>query len=63
MAEKLFLIDGSNHAFRVFHAMPRNMFAAGFPTGALLGFANMLRKLEKEHAPDYTVVARLLVAR
>ncbi len=56
MAEKLFLIDGSNHAFRVFHAMPRNMFAAGFPTGALLGFANMLRKLEKEHAPDYTVV-------
>ncbi len=56
MAEKLFLIDGSNHAFRVFHAMPRNMFAAGFPTGALLGFANMLRKLEKEHAPDYMVV-------
>ncbi len=56
MAKKLFLIDGSNHAFRVFHAMPRNMFAAGFPTGALLGFANMLRRLEREYEPDYVVV-------
>ncbi|MCP4807139.1 MAG: DNA polymerase I [Proteobacteria bacterium] len=55
MPKKLFLIDGSNHAFRVFHAMPRNMFAAGFPTGALLGFANMLRKLEREYAPDWIV--------
>ena len=55
MAKKLFLIDGSNHAFRVFHAMPRNMFAAGFPTGALLGFANMLRKLEREYSPDWIV--------
>ena len=56
MAKKLFLIDGSNHAFRVFHAMPRNMFAAGFPTGALLGFANMLRRIEREQNPDYVVV-------
>jgi DNA polymerase I len=56
MAKKLFLIDGSNHAFRVFHAMPRDMYAAGFPTGALLGFANMLRRLEREHEPDYVVV-------
>ena len=56
MAKKLFLIDGSNHAFRVFHAMPRDMYAAGFPTGALLGFANMLRMLERDHSPDYVVV-------
>ena len=55
MPKKLFLIDGSNHAFRVFHAMPRNMFAAGFPTGALLGFANMLRKLERDYQPDWIV--------
>ena len=54
--KKLFLIDGSNHAFRVFHAMPRNMFAGGFPTGALLGFANMLRVLERDHQPDWVVV-------
>ena len=56
MPEKLYLIDGSNHAFRVFHAMPRNMFADGFPTGALLGFANMLRKLERDHEPSSIVV-------
>jgi len=55
MPKKLFLVDGSNHAFRVFHAMPRNMFAAGFPTGALLGFANMLRMVERDHQPDMIV--------
>jgi DNA polymerase-1 len=55
MAEKLFLIDGSNHAFRVFFALPR-MTAGGFNTGALLGFANMLQKLENDYAPDDIVV-------
>jgi len=56
MPRKLFLIDGSNHAFRVFHAMPR-MSTAGQPTGALLGFANMLRMLEDRHSPDLVVCA------
>lgn len=55
MPEKLLLIDGSNHAFRVFHAMPR-MTAGGVHTGALLGFANMLRKLEREYSPKHLVV-------
>ncbi|MCB9765303.1 MAG: DNA polymerase I [Alphaproteobacteria bacterium] len=55
MPKKLFLIDGSNHAFRVFHGMPK-MTANGVHTGALLGFANMLRKLQREHEPDYIVV-------
>ncbi len=55
MSEKVFLVDGSNHAFRVFFAMPK-MTAGGVNTGALLGFANMLRKFEKEYAPDYVVV-------
>ncbi|MEE2749870.1 MAG: DNA polymerase I [Myxococcota bacterium] len=55
MSEKVFLVDGSNHAFRVFFAMPK-MTAGGLNTGALLGFANMLRKFEKEYAPDYVVV-------
>ncbi len=53
--QKMFLIDGSNHAFRVFFALPR-MTAGGFPTGALLGFANMLKNLEEVHKPDYIVV-------
>ena len=55
MAKKIFLIDGSNHAFRVFFALPR-MTAGGINTGALLGFSNMLRKFETELKPDYVVV-------
>ena len=55
LPKKIFLVDGSNHAFRVFFAMPR-MTAGGLNTGALLGFANMLRSFEKEHEPDHVVV-------
>lgn len=53
--KKLYLIDGSNHAFRVFFALPK-MTANGIQTGALLGFANLLKKLEREHQPDYIAV-------
>ena len=55
MPRKLYLVDGANHAYRAFYAMPR-MTTSGFPTGALLGFCNMLRKLEREHEPDLLVV-------
>ncbi len=55
MARTLFLVDGSNHAFRLFHAMPR--FTAGdLPTGALLGFANLLRTLARDERPDHLAV-------
>ena len=55
MAKKVFLVDGSNHAFRVFFGLPR-MTAGGLNTGALLGFANMLKSIEENHAPDIMVV-------
>jgi DNA polymerase-1 len=55
LPKKIFLVDGSNHAFRVFFAMPR-MTAGGLNTGALLGFANMLRSFERDHQPDHVVV-------
>ena len=57
MPKKLFLVDGSNQAFRAFFAMKgdfRN--PEGFPTGALFGFANILRKMLREEAPDYMAV-------
>jgi len=57
MPKKLFLVDGSNQAFRAFFAMKgdfRN--PEGFPTGALLGFANILRKMLREERPDYMAV-------
>ncbi len=55
MTRKLYLVDGSNHAFRVFHAMPR-LTAAGQHTGALTGFANLLRWLDREVEPDFCAV-------
>ncbi len=55
MSRTLYLIDGSNHAFRVFHAMPR-LTAGGQHTGALMGFANLLRWLDREAKPDYCAV-------
>ncbi|MFH1465356.1 MAG: DNA polymerase I [Pseudomonadota bacterium] len=55
MAQTLYLIDGSNHAFRMFHAMPR-LTAGGQHTGALMGFANLLRWLDREAKPDFAAV-------
>lgn len=55
MTRKLYLVDGSNHAFRVFHAMPR-LTAGGQHTGALMGFANLLRWLDREAQPEYCAV-------
>ncbi len=55
MSRTLYLVDGSNHAFRVFHAMPR-LTAGGQHTGALMGFANLLRWLDREARPDYCAV-------
>jgi DNA polymerase I len=54
--KKLFLIDGANHLFRAYYALPRFSNSKGQPTGALYGFAQMLRKLIASHEPDYMVV-------
>ena len=44
----LLLVDGSSYLFRAFHALPDLSTADGFPTGALFGVINMLRKLGKD---------------
>jgi DNA polymerase-1 len=45
-AEKtLVLVDGSSFLYRAFHALPPLSNSRGEPTGAVLGVANMLRKL------------------
>ena len=55
----LYLIDGSSQMYRAFHAPIRTadgtLFrnSAGLPTNAVYVFVNMLRKLIKEHAPEY----------
>jgi DNA polymerase I len=48
----LILIDGSSWLFRAFHALPPLTNAQGEPTGAIYGLASMLRKLNKDYAPE-----------
>jgi DNA polymerase-1 len=49
----LLLVDGSSYLFRAYHALPHFTNKQGFPTGAIFGVLNMLRKLKedfKDHA-------------
>ena len=57
MAAKMFLVDGSNHAFRVHFALPPMHAADGHPTRALYGFTTMFAKMLRVHKPDYVVVS------
>jgi DNA polymerase-1 len=45
----LVLVDGSSFLYRAFHALPPLSNSRGEPTGAVLGVANMLRKLMATH--------------
>ncbi len=54
----LFLVDGNNLAYRAFFALPEELATSeGFPTGALLGFTNMLFKLLADYRPKGVAVA------
>ncbi|HEY7207614.1 MAG TPA: DNA polymerase I [Gaiellaceae bacterium] len=55
---ELFLVDGNNLAYRAFFALPEELATTeGFPTGALLGFTNMLFKLLADYRPRGVAVA------
>ncbi|HTZ04962.1 MAG TPA: DNA polymerase I, partial [Gaiellaceae bacterium] len=55
---ELFLVDGNNLAYRAFFALPEELATSeGFPTGALLGFTNMLFKLLSDYKPKGVAVA------
>jgi DNA polymerase-1 len=52
----LILVDGSSYLYRAFHAMPSFNNSKGFPTGAIYGVANMLRKLLADYQPEHIAV-------
>lgn len=52
----IILIDGSSYLYRAFHAMPSLTNSKGFPTGAIYGMVNMLRKLLSEYDPTNIAV-------
>jgi len=53
----LYLIDGSNYIYRAFYALPKLTNSKGFPTNAIYGFINILKKLIRERNPSYLAVA------
>lgn len=55
--KRLVLIDAANALYRAFFALPQLRGPGGAPTGAVLGLANMLRKVLREEQPDAVAVA------
>lgn len=55
--KKMFLVDGSNHAFRVQFALPPMHASDGFPTRVLYGFTLLFQKMMRLYRPDYAVVS------
>ncbi len=56
MQKPIILVDGSSYLYRAFHAMPALTNSKGFPTGAVYGVINMLRRLLTEYDPESIVV-------
>ncbi|MDD3204119.1 MAG: DNA polymerase I [Lachnospiraceae bacterium] len=57
MTKKLVLIDGHSILNRAFYGLPDLTNAEGLHTNAVLGFLNILFKLQEDEKPDYLVVA------
>jgi DNA polymerase-1 len=55
-AKPLILVDGSSYLYRAFHALPSFSNSQGFPTGAIYGVINMLRKLIADYDPTHLAV-------
>ena len=54
--ELLLLVDGNNLVYRSFFAIPPLANRSGIPTNAVLGFANVLRKLLADEMPALAAV-------
>lgn len=54
--KRMFLVDGSNHAFRVYFGLPPMHAPDGTPTHALYGFTTLLSQIHGSWEPDYVAV-------
>lgn len=52
----LILVDGSSYLYRAFHALPALTNSKGFPTGAVYGMINMLKRLLADYQPTHMAV-------
>ncbi len=55
--ERVFIVDGNSVLYRSYYALPALSTSRGFPTNAIYGFHNIIRKLIKEEKPRYLAVA------
>ncbi len=55
--KNLVVIDGSSLIYRAFYALPHLTTSSGLPTGAALGFLNMVLKLLDDYHPFNIIVA------
>ncbi|MBR2774494.1 MAG: DNA polymerase I [Selenomonadaceae bacterium] len=55
--KKFLIVDGSSIFYRAFYAMPNLTAPSGEPTGALVGFANIILKIMRERSPELGAVA------
>ncbi|WP_312514873.1 DNA polymerase I [Massilia sp.] len=53
MDNTLLLVDGSSYLYRAFHALPDLRSPDGYPTGAMHGMVNMLRRLRADYPAAY----------
>ncbi len=53
MTNRILLIDGHALCYRAFYAVQELRNAKGFPTNAVFGFVNILRKILKTYTPGY----------
>ncbi|MEZ5563990.1 MAG: DNA polymerase I [Gammaproteobacteria bacterium] len=53
---RLVLIDGYSYLYRAFHALPPLTTSKGQATGAIFGFLNMLRQIQRTRKPDLIAV-------
>jgi len=55
--EEVYLIDGSAYIYRAYHAIAPLTSSKGTPTNAVLGFANMVKRLIREKQPAFLAIA------
>ena len=53
MDNTLLLVDGSSYLYRAYHALPDLRSPDGYPTGAMHGMVNMLRRLRADFPAAY----------
>lgn len=55
-SKPIILVDGSSYLYRAYHALPPLVNSKSFPTGAIYGVINMLKRLILDYKPEQMAV-------